>query len=123
VTALPQFHHFQVFDLIAIDGKPDDRANQMEAMLTGSAGVDKQQLKLRIEDHLQDMGMTCNQQLRWISLQNWQQVPVVMTGITTDMGHQHINSFTKETQILRKLNPEVCPIYITVDRLQWFYLQ
>ncbi len=52
-----QFDHFQIFDLVAIDGKPHDGAHHMKPMLSCSAGIDVKHLKFGVKDHLQDMGV------------------------------------------------------------------
>ena len=50
-----KLQHFQIFDVFPVDDKPHGRANLVNAFVSGSSGIDMQQLVFRIVNHFKDM--------------------------------------------------------------------
>ena len=68
----------------------------MEAELPGGSGVDMEQVVDGIVDDFEDVGMPGDEEFRVHGLDFLHGARVVMAGITSDVGHQHLHPLALE---------------------------
>ena len=111
----PQLNNLKIPDISVIKGKTHDGSDFVKTLLAGCSGIDVQQAVPLIRHHFKDMGVATDEQPGGILLDDRPNALVVTTGIPANVRHKHINAFTVESQVLRKLLPHGLIVDVTID--------
>ena len=75
--------------------------DNMEALDSGSSGIDYKHITLCVTHNLQDMGMAAYEYIRTIAVYQFTGTHIIASRIATHMGHEHLYSFTFEESVQR----------------------
>ena len=75
--------------------------DNMEALDSGSTGIDYKHITLCVTHNLQDMGMAAYEYIRTIAVYQFTGTHIIASRIATHMGHEHLYSFTFEESVQR----------------------
>ena len=105
LQAAGPFADFQVADIGTVDGEADGGADVVKAVDAGGSGVDVEQVVFAVRHHLEDVGMSADEDAGTELVDFQSSFRLVSPGVTADVGHQDADIFTNEALELRVDQP------------------
>ncbi len=75
----------------------------MNTLFTCGTRIKEKQIILRIANHSQDMGMPCHQQIRFLLLNQFDDISFIVPWLTHNVAHHHLQLLTLENLNLRNI--------------------
>ena len=97
VDNLSQLYNLKITKHTFIHRKTHQCTYFVEARDTGSTGIDMQRIDCPVVHHLEDMGMSTDEERRWPHEERTAYGRVIISRISTDMLDEHISSLDGET--------------------------
>ena len=93
--------------------KSEGGAYEMKSLDAGRTGVnDKHTIPFRIADNLKNVGMTTNEYVRSVTVDQFSGTRVISTGVTSDMYHKYFETLTFEKSMERMNEAQIMVIAI-----------
>ena len=102
-------------DLALVDAEAQGGADDLPALEAAGSRIDGEHVVLEVPDHLKDMGVAADEDLRAVVFDQGAGAKVVAPGVTSYMGHQHAHSSAFEELVGRILKPDVLSVTIAAD--------
>ena len=107
-----QLEYLHAVDTAGLYLESEGRTDDMEALDSGSTGVKRQHVPLVVTHHFQDMGVSADEYVRMMEVDELPGAHVISSGIASDMCHQHLESLTFEHPVERVDEPEIMVVTV-----------
>ena len=88
-------------DSAIVNMEPQRCPDNMEALDSGSSGIDYKHITLCVTHDLQDMRMSAHKYIRTISVYQFTGTHIIASRIATHMSHEYLYSFTFKESVQR----------------------
>ena len=113
-------------DIPVVDVEADGSADLVESLDTGGSRVDGEHIVFLVEDDLEYVRMSADEDVRQVGVDKLEGLVVVPAGIASYVHHQHFLVLTFEKLRVRDPGAYRSPVAVAVDAFQRFerrYLQ
>lgn len=115
-----QLEYLHTVDTAGLYLESEGRTDDMKALDSGSTGVKRQHVPLVVTHHFQDMGVSADEYIRMMEVDELPGAHVISSGIASDMCHQHLESLTFEHPVERMNEPEIMVVTVAGHAFERF---
>mgnify|MGYP005790055129 CR=1 FL=1 len=109
-----------VANLLSVDDESQGAADLVESVASGGSRIEVKQVVNGVVDHLQNMGVSGDEQFGTDGLDAGYDFGGVVAGIASDVGHQHAHPLAVETEEFGIDPPHDAAVDVAVDGPQGF---